>query len=195
VTVSPAPIRWGTQLALLAGIAWLTAGPSAQGLGEIARQEAARRQQVSPGKKYTNEDALPEAPGTPLPPPAAAWAAAGSTDPVEKKDVAGAAATAEPAAPQAREKRDEKYWRDRSRTLRLKLNESQGKVKAIQQRLEQLDDALAKGAGSSHSQERAVTLKALSDAQTDYAYIKEEWTRMENRARAAKVPEEWTAGP
>ena len=191
--MSPTLLRWGTQLALLAGIAWLTAGPSAQGLGEIARQEAARRQQVSPGKKYTNENALPEAPAaaTPVQPPAAAPVAPVSTDPVEKKDVAGAAGTGEPAAPQAREKRDEKYWRDRSRALRVKLNESQAKVKAIEQRLDQLDDALARGAGSSHSQERGVTLKALSDAQADLVYIKEEWTRMETRARAANIPPEW----
>ena len=64
-------------------------------------------------------------------------------------------------------------------------------MKAIQQRLAQLEDALARGAGSAHSQERAVTLKALSNAQTDSGYLKEEWTRMEDRARAAKVPAEW----
>ena len=47
-------IRWGTQLALVAGIAWLTAGPSAQSLGDIARQAAARREKAEAGKKYTN---------------------------------------------------------------------------------------------------------------------------------------------
>ena len=41
---------------MLAGIAWLTSGPSAQGLGSVAKREAERRQQVSGGKKYTNED-------------------------------------------------------------------------------------------------------------------------------------------
>ena len=170
------PIRYGTQFALVAGIAWLTAGPSAQGLGEVARKEAARRQQVAAGKKYTNEDLRADevsaaAPAPATPPAATADAPAEKTD---KKDLAADATTAkgEPAITPAREKRDEKYWRDRSTMLRGKLNDSQEKVKAIQQRLAQFEDALARGAGSAHSQEHAVTLKALSNAQTDSGYLK-----------------------
>jgi hypothetical protein len=185
------PIRCGTQLALVAGIVWLTAGPSAQGLGDIARKEAARRQQVANGKKYTNEDLQPVTPATPLPASADSAPAAGDA-PEKKVDAAdGGEARDEAAAPQAREKRDEKYWRDRSGLLRVKLNESHTKVKALQQRLEELEKDLADGGNSSQSRERAVTLKALDEAQTDYGYMQEEWKRMEDRARAAKVPEEW----
>ena len=185
-------IQSGTQLALVAAIVWLTAGPSAQGLGDIARQEAARRQQVNAGKKYTNDDLRADVASVPLQ-PVAPVATAVPTDTAEKKPAAAEATpgTGEAAIAPAKEKRDEKYWRDRSGALRVKLSESREKVKAIQQRLMQLEEALAKGAGSSHTQERAVTLTALTEAQTDERYMKEEWARMEDRARAANIPPEW----
>ena len=75
---------------MLAGIAWLTSGPSAQGLGGVAKREAERRQQVSGGKKYTNEDlqavsvtapAPPAAPGPTASPAGAAGASAAAEDP------------------------------------------------------------------------------------------------------------------
>ena len=189
------PMRRATQLALVGGIAWLTAGPSAQGLGEVARKEAARRQQVAAGKKYTNED-LPasETPAvsTAVPAPSApSEPAAAPGDKAGKAPDEGAAGTGEPAITPPREKRDEKYWRDRSAVLRVKLNEGQEKVKALQQRLAQLDDALKRGAGSSHTQEREVTQQALTEAQENHAHMKAEWTRMEDRAKAANVPAEW----
>src|SRR5688572_5048977 len=185
-------IHSATQLALAAGIAWLTAGPSAQGLGDIARQEAARRQQVQTGKKYTNEDLRADVASVP-PQAVAPVPTAPPTATDEKKPAVPEAApgTAEAAIAPAKEKRDEKYWRDRSGALRVKLSESREKVKAIQQRLAQLEEALAKGAGSSHTQERAVTLTALTEAQTDERFMKEEWGRMEDRARAANIPPEW----
>ena len=190
------PMRCATQVALVAGIAWLTAGPSAQGLGEVARKEAARRQQVAAGKKYTNED-LPAAdtpavtaadPAVSAPPADAAPAAGEKAD---KPAAEGSAVPGEPTITPPREKRDEKYWRDRSAVLRVKLNEGQEKVKALQQRLAQLDDALKRGAGSSHTQEREVTQQALTEAQENHAHIKAEWTRMEDRAKGANVPAEW----
>ena len=191
------PMRSATQLALVAGIAWLTAGPSAQGLGEVARKEAARRQQVAAGKKYTNEDlpasdtsavtaAVPAASAAP------SETAPGLGEKADKPAAAdGAARTGEPAITPPREKRDEKYWRDRSAVLRVKLNEGQEQVKALQQRLAQLDDALKRGAGSSHTQEREVTQQALTGAQENHAHMKAEWARMEDRAKAANVPAEW----
>jgi hypothetical protein len=191
------PMRCATQLALVAGIAWLTAGPSAQGLGEVARKEAARRQQVAAGKKYTNED-LPASDtatasaAVPVAPAAPPETAPGAGEKADKPAPAeGAAGTGEPAITPPREKRDEKYWRDRSAVLRVKLNEGQEKVKALQQRLAQLDDALKRGAGSSHTQEREVTQQALTEAQENHAHIKAEWTRMEDRAKGANVPAEW----
>ena len=190
------PMRCATQLVLVAGIAWLTAGPSAQGLGEVARKEAARRQQVAAGKKYTNED-LPAADtatasaAVPVAPAAPPETAPGAGQKADKAPAEGAAGTGEPAITPPREKRDEKYWRDRSAVLRVTLNEGQEKVKALQQRLAQLDDALKRGAGSSHTQEREVTQQALTEAQENHAHIKAEWTRMEDRAKAANVPAEW----
>jgi hypothetical protein len=193
------PIRWGTQLTLFAGIVWLTAGPSAQSLGDVARKEAARRQQVDTGKKYTNDDlradvaSAPVQPAVPAPadPTATAVPADEKGEPGEKTDgTAGTAAEGESKIAAPREKRDEKYWRDRSSLIGAKLNEAEQKVKSLQQRLTQLEEALGQG-GPSVTQERAVTFKSLTLAQNAYNSAKDEWTRMENRARAAKVPEEW----
>ena len=112
---------------MLAGIAWLTSGPSAQGLGGVAKREAERRQQVSGGKKYTNEDwqavsvtapAQPAAPGPTASPAGAAGAPAAAEDP---KDGAAAAAAGETAPDPAmagiktaEEKRGEEYRRGKA---------------------------------------------------------------------------------
>jgi hypothetical protein len=191
--MSLTPIHWGTQLALVAGIAWLTAGPSAQGLGDIAKQEAARRQKVNAGKKYTNDDLVAVVESTPA--PQAAQPAESATAPDEKdekgeKDVAATPASGSPAITPPREKRDEKYWRERSGTIRAKLNETQDKVKFLQKHLAQVE-ALGQGGGPSATEERAITLKALTAAQADYRSFQEEWKRMEDRANNSKVPPEW----
>lgn len=184
------------QAALLAGIAWLTAGPSAQSLGDVARRQADRQAGVA-GKKYTNEDLGPVPESAPAPATTAAAAAATSATatPVAPKGGANAAPAGEgeaaTAPPKPVEKRDEKYWRERAATLRSRVADIRARTKAAEQRLKEMDDALANGAGSSHAQERLVALKALEDVQSDARFMQEEVSRMENRARAANVPPEW----
>ena len=95
------------------------------------------------------------------------------------------------APPKPVEKRDEKYWRERAATLKSRVADLRSRTKAAEQRLKEMDDALANGAGSSHAQERLVALKALEKVQSDSRFMQEEVSRMETRARAGNVPPEW----
>jgi hypothetical protein len=189
---------------MLAGIAWLTSGPSAQGLGGVAKREAERRQQVSGGKKYTNEDlqavsvtapAPPAAPGATASTAGAAGASAAATE--DPKD--GAAAAAGETAPDpatagiktAAEKRGEDYWRGKAGVVQALVDKANARVDGLKKRLDSLEAQLSNGAGTSHVQEREVTLKALDKAQNDVKSMRDEWNRLEARATAAKVPAEW----
>lgn len=187
---------------MLAGIAWLTSGPSAQGLGGVAKREAERRQQVSGGKKYTNEDLPAVSVSAPTPPAAPASAAPTETAPAsggtgDTKD--GAAPAAGETAPNpamagiktAEEKRGEEYWRGKAGVVQTQLDKANGRVDGLTKRLANLEAQLKGGAGTSHVQEREVTLKALEKAQNDAKSMRDEWDRLETRAKAAKVPPEW----
>jgi hypothetical protein len=115
-----------------------TAG--AQSLGEIARQEQARRKAVTAGKVYTNET-LPAVP----PAAAATQAPAGSS-----QSPAGAAASA--ASPDAKagekkaddkkddEKKDEAYWRNRLTKAREALSRAESFAAALQSRINALSN-------------------------------------------------------
>ena len=184
---------------MLLGIGWLTTGPSAQGLGDVARREAARRQQVTAGKKYTNEDVREAAPAAAPVSSSPASAPAGAPEAVPPGTSASPAPTegegAKPAArddvKSAEEKRGEQFWRDKAKATRAERDKTSAVVDGIKQRLESLDEQLRNGAGSSHAQEREVTLRALEKAEYSAKSLKEEWARLEARAQAAKVPADW----
>lgn len=196
-------------VAMLLGIAWLTSGPSAQGLGDVAKREAARRQQVTGGKKYTNENLPAVADAVPASPAASAGAgesatSAGGGEPKSGSAQAGSGAAA-PAAEagqatfdpkaagikSAEEKRGEQFWRDKAGAVRSEMDKANAKVAGLKKRLDGLEAQLSGGAGTSHVQEREVTLKALEKAQYNAKSMREEWDRLEARATAAKVPAEW----
>lgn len=187
---------------MLAGIAWLTSGPSAQGLGDVARREAERRQQVNSGKKYTNEDlqAVPVGPAPVAAPagaaPAATDAASGGPEAATKDGAAAAAGdtTANPALvgiKTASEKRGEEFWRGRASAVQAQMDKANARVDGLKKRLDNLEAQLKNGAGTSHVQEREVTLKALEKAQYDAKSMREEMGRLEARAKSEKVPAEW----
>jgi hypothetical protein len=192
--------------AMLFGIAWLTAGPSAQGLGEIAKRESARRQQVAAGKKYTNEDLSPALAGDPAAPmpaatgsapaapatgdgatPAGADGAADGTAPAEGSAEARALANAK----MAREKRPESYWRDKAVAVRAAMAKTNARAESFKKRLASLEEQMQNGGGSSHAQEREVTLKSLQGAQDDVKSMQGEWDRLEARAKLENIPLEW----
>ena len=191
---------------MLAGIAWLTSGPSAQGLGDVARRAPEPRQQVSSGKKYTNDNLQPasvSAPSAPAPPAGAASAEGTPSAPGEigdtKGEKEGAAAPTGGAAPDpalaglktAEQKRGEEFWRGKAATVQAQIDKANARVEGLNKRLDSLEAQLKDGAGTSHVQEREVTLKALTKAQSDAKSMREEWDRLENRAKSEKVPLEW----
>ena len=190
---------------MLAGIAWLTSGPSAQGLGSIAKREAERRQQVSGGKKYTNENLqpVPEAAPPPSAAPAGAAPTGSATAPAGTEAKDGATEAAGPAAGDvasdparaglktAEEKRGEEFWRTKAGAVQAQIDKANARVDGLKKRLDDLEAQLANGAGTSHVQEREVTLKALEKAQSDAKSMREERNRLENRAKSEKVPLEW----
>jgi hypothetical protein len=191
---------------MFAGIAWLTSGPSAQGLGDVARREAERRQQVSGGKKYTNDNlqrdsvTAPAVPAAPSPSQEVPSAPAGSVDAKDAKNAKEGAATpagesgTDPALAglkTAEEKRGEEFWRGRAAAVNAQIDKANARVDGLKKRLDNLEAQLKNGAGTSHVQEREVTLKALEKAQYDARSMREEWDRLENRAKSEKVPLEW----
>jgi hypothetical protein len=196
-------MRRAVPAVLLLAIGWLTSGPSAQGLGDIARREAERRQQSASGKKYTNEDlrtipaeSVPAAiqASDPASAPAPSSSAPASTEAAGSADPGAAGES--PKTPRAdvksaEQKRGEQYWRDKAGAVQSELDKSNAKVEGLRKRLEALEAQLSNGAGSSHVQEREVTLRALEKAEYNAKAMREEWNRLEARAAAAKVPSEW----
>ena len=189
---------------LLGGIVWLSPGPSAQGLGGVAKREAARRQQVNPGKKYTNEDlgaadvsapAAPAAASSPATTPAQAAptpAEAGGANAGPEAPAPGSAEALALAQKQMREKnRPEAFWRERAKVVRAAMKQTNARLDSLNTRLENLESQLQNGGGSSHVQEREVTLKALAVAQADSKSMQAEWDRLEARAKSENVPLEW----
>ena len=71
------------------------------------------------------------------------------------------------------------------------MDKANARVDGLKKRLDSLEAQLSNGAGTSHVQEREVTLKALEKAQNDARSMRDEWNRLEARATAAKVPAEW----
>ena len=191
--------------AMLFGIAWVTAGPFAQGLGDVAKREAARRQEAPAGKKYTNEDLAPapavSAPNSSAPAPAspATGPAAAAPDAKAAADSATgpeAAQTPEEVkalanAKMAREKRPESFWRDKAAVVRQAMARTTATAESLKKRLESLEAQMQNGGGSSHVQEREVTLKSLKGAQDDVKSMQGEWDRLEARAKLENIPPDW----
>jgi hypothetical protein len=160
----------------------VTTSASAQGLGEVAKKEAERRQHASAGKRYSIADLpIDTGSGTPVAPEAAP-----SVPEPAKVSIQ------EAAAPPPKERRDESYWRERATEIRSKREQLHGLVKVLQTRVESLEADLKKGAGSSAISERDVSLRALAGAQQDAQSMLGEWDRFGARARAMNVPPAWT---
>jgi hypothetical protein len=132
----------------------------AQSLGDIAKQEEARRKAVSSsGKVYTNENLRAE--GAPAV-PAAAPAASGTDKPEAKP----ADSTKAPATGAAADdsKKDEKYWRKRIESERDQLARAQSFAEALQSRINGLSaDFSAHDDPAQRSQLSADRQKALAE--------------------------------
>jgi hypothetical protein len=192
------------QAAALAIIAFVTAGPSAQGLGDVAKKEAERRQQVPSGKRYTN-GSLPadssSAPAAPASAPATSPTKAAAATKGETSADAGAqkktdpSATSKPAAgesaPPERKPQDEGYWRAQAKQLRSRLQQVQERVRDLESRADDLGGQLERKPGGSAASELDVTTRGLANAKEEAQLMQAEWDRFQLRARALKVPSDW----
>ena len=116
-------------------------GPAvAQSLGEVAREEAARRKAAPAGKVYTNAD-LPQAEA----PPAAGAASAAQTGASTSSTKAGdtgatdtGAAAAKPGTKAEPTKKDEAYWRGKMKAEREAKARAESFAEALQSRINAL---------------------------------------------------------
>jgi hypothetical protein len=121
-----------TLLVILLAGGTLSGVATAQSLGEVARQEEARRKAVkSSGKVYTNDSLRPE-PAPALPPPAATAAAPASPDnPTQAGAVEDAKDVQDP-------KKTENYWKQRLAAERDALSRAQIFAESLQSRINAL---------------------------------------------------------
>ena len=168
----------------------IDATANGQSLADVAKQEEARRRSVSgSGRVYTNQD-LPEASNrtpTPAPPDAGKPQAESSQkDPAKADATADAKAAAEAGDTANKQvpnpKRDEKYWRERTRTYRNTLTKLRADVAALEGRLETLRAVTQTPVVAS---EIRTVEKDLARYRTDLQSAEGDWTRIEKHARDA----------
>lgn len=186
-------------LALTAALGVVTT-VSAQSLGELAKQEEARRSAIkSSGKVYTNDSIRPEpASARPLTTPAPA---ADSPAPGTASGAPAAEATAPstPAASGAQAgdagKKDEAYWKKRILAARDGLERSQTFADALQSRINALtadftarDDPAQRAVIGANRQKALAELdRVKQDIQQNTKAI----TAIQEEARRAGVPPGW----
>lgn len=180
-------------VAVLILVAFEAGTASAQSLGDVARQEAERRnQQAEASKTYTNEDldavASPEMAATPAP----------ATEPaplITTTKPSGVVIQEDPTkgtlninAPPAASNRDEKYWRRRSRDLRDRLAAMRANIVATQKRLAALEAGPQTPAAA---RERTLTTATLAGLQNDLKLRNDDIAELRTFAESQKVPPAW----
>ena len=181
-----------TLMAAGLALACAVAPASAQSLGDVARQESERRnQQAEAGKTYTNEDLdAVESPATP-PPAAPAAVAAPSTTTTKSNGVVmqeTGKGTININAPEAKNNRNEAYWRKRSRDMRENLARVRANIAAAEQRLAALEQAPPTPASA---RERQAAETALKQLHTEESMRNTDMAQLKTFAAGQKVPPEW----
>lgn len=167
---------------------------SPQSLGDVARQEAERREQVTSGKVYTNGDLAPvDTASTPTPQTSAAPLPPSAGEPADSQRAASQAPPGnnpgkEPVMVKAREKRDEQYWRNLMKDLRARIARANANVAAQEARLAEIDGGEQT---PTRARERQDVTESLTRAQSAARSLTEELTRFTTRAQMEKVPAEW----
>ena len=166
------------------------AGARAQSLGEIAKQEEARRDKVTtPSKVYTNKD-LSAPPVVSEPAPAAGAA----------PTPAAPAATTPPAADNKDKKddgpaKDQKYWSERKKQLDAKLERDKVLSDAMQSRINGLTaDFAARSDPAQRAQIERDRQRAVAELDSLQKTIKDDQkaqTDFDEEARKASVPPGW----
>jgi hypothetical protein len=191
--------RWPVTGAVLTVLVLCWAAPAAadpqqppKSLGEIAREEAARRKALkAPAKVYTKDD-LPGSALLPLTP--AGGGAAASAD--APQDPAAAKPDTEKAdAGKPDEGKDETWWRTRMTQAREAVRRNEMFVTALQSRLNALtadfaarDDPFQR---AQITEERNKTLAELEQVSAEIKALQQEIAQIETEAREAGVPPGW----
>jgi hypothetical protein len=166
-----------------AAVVVLTGSAAAQSLGDVARQEEARRKAVtSAGKVYTNDSLRTEPPVT-APAPATGTPAATAPNASEKRE-----ASQEP-------KKDEAYWKQRIAAERTALSRAQLFAESLQSRINALtndfsarDDPFQR---NQIGQDRQKSLAELDRVRKEIADHTKAITDIQEEARKAGVPAGW----
>jgi len=172
-----------TVLFSLTAVLVLTSTASAHSLGDVARQEEARRKTIaSAGKVYTNDSLRPE-PGATAPAAAAATAPAAPPDKPEKRD-----AGQDP-------KKEEAYWKQRIAAERTALSRAQLFAESLQSRINALtndfssrDDPFQR---NQIGQDRQKSIAELDRVHKEIADHTKAITDIQEEARKAGVPAGW----
>lgn len=187
-------MKWTVTPGTLVALMLVGAAPlAAQSLGEIARQEEARRKAIgTPGKVYTNESLRPE------PPPSTPAAVPGAAQPgAQPPQAPGQPAAGQPGAgqPPAPAPQGEAEWRQRVAAARDALARSQTFADALQSRINALstdfvnrDDPVQRDVIAADRQKAIAELdrvrREIQDSQKAIAAIQDD-------ARKAGVPAGW----
>jgi hypothetical protein len=164
----------------------------AQSLADVARAEAARRQEVVKARRvYTNNDLRPDS-SRPAPPPAAAGPATANT--AKPAAPAPAAPAAAPAEGQG-QARDEAYWSGRIGEARSQLDRNRAFATALQNRIDMLwtdfvnrDNPVER---SAIERDRNTALADLDRLKRDIEDQTKGIAAIEEEARRAGVPPAW----
>ena len=180
----------------VAGLVMFTSMAFAQGLGDIAKKEEARRKVVkAPSKVYTNDDLRSE--GTPSPAPAPAPAAqAGAAGTQQVPPSPSGVQPKEGEKPATEEpKKDEAYWKERIAKVRGDLERAQTFADALQSRINALTTDFS---ARSDPAQRAVIGNDRQKALAELDRVKKEIETntkaiadIQEEARKANVPAGW----
>jgi hypothetical protein len=196
---------WRCRLATAIGILTaLCAGArpaSAQSLGDLARQEEARRKAIkSPAKVYTN-DSLVRIPGETIPTPPGTVpvmprpATDGTAKPEADAPAAAAAPPATPATPAADPAKTPEYWRKRIGDARDQRDRNRLYLDALQSRINGLwADFTARDDPSQRAliaTDRQRALNELDRLTKDQQELEKQIASIEEEARRAGVPPGW----
>jgi hypothetical protein len=162
----------------------LTGVAAAQSLGDVAKQEAARRKAVATaGKVYTNDSLRPEPSAAAPAVPAAAPAASTPDKPADKREAS------------QDQKKDEAYWKQRIAAERTALSRAQLFAESLQSRINALtndfsarDDPFQR---NQIGQDRQKAMAELDRVRKEIADHTKAITDIQEEARKAGVPAGW----
>ena len=183
--------RLGIAVCAASLVLTLAGSAVAQSLGEVAREEAARRKAAPAGKVYTNAD-LPKAEA----PPAAGAAPAAQTAKTGDPGTADTGATAaKPGTKAEPTKKDEAYWRGKMKAEREAKARAESFAEALQSRINALstdfanrDDPAQRNAIAGDRQKALDELARVKKEVADHTKAIDD---LQTEARREGVPAGW----